>query len=235
MSSETEIESDDLRHKFSPSELNRFRKMTSDSLRLAIQDHIANDKFGKAVVLLETLVSKMSEQDTEFFKIRFQLASIYSVVDETKKSLPLWEALLKEARKSHLESLSEVLFQYGSALADEEEFDKANDFFEEGYTIAKTDANKELQATILHELSLIDREKGNFETAESRLREALLLRQQQDDVYATGMCMIHLAEVLESQHKTESAQRAYSEALEFAKKHDELTDECIVISEKLLV
>lgn len=228
-----EHEHNDSRHEFSQDELARFSKASSSELKKQIEHAMEHDEFGKVVPILEILVGKMEANDPSFFDARFQLAVLYSLVHEEERAVPLWESLLAEARKSRKDALTEILFHFGSTLSDLDDADRALALLEEGLKSADDGEDDELRASILHELSILDRHNQNFAKAEERLKATLELRREQDDVYSLGVSMMHLGEVIEAQGRSAEAKAMYEEALKLARKNEELSEERKLLEEKL--
>lgn len=146
------LDAQEARHKYLPSELNRFKRLPAVELKALVEAHLAADEFGKALPLFEIYVAKLSPSDESFFETRFRLAVLYSVLGESRASLPLWEAVLKEARRSHAEALTEVLFQFGSAAGEGGDLEKAHALLNEGHALAVASNDSEMEEAINEEL-----------------------------------------------------------------------------------
>ncbi|APJ04333.1 tetratricopeptide repeat protein [Silvanigrella aquatica] len=213
------------RHQYTEQELSNFNSQGLENLFQSINTLLEEENYGKAVPVLELVLSKIEnssdkniENDNYVFDIKNHLALSYGIIGEHDKSLPLWKEIISqiEAQDDTEETLEAY---YNAALSAEQAKNNTLfiDYLNKGLTIAVANDLKHWEATFEHEIGVSLFDANDLQAAEKKFIKAIEILEKINEEEGLVSSYYQLAFTLEKQQNIKKAREFYEKALKLSK------------------
>jgi tetratricopeptide (TPR) repeat protein len=131
--------------------------------------------------------------------------------------------VLERDRGAEHPDLAKALQRLGDVTSAQKEFDKAFDYYDRALKIRRMDFDETLLAETLHSVGVLNRKRGDAESAEKLLLESLEINKRHSNTEAElGQNLFQLGHVYRMKSNYEKAKSMYEQSLALLEEDDEL-------------
>ena len=209
------------RHQFTEDELAQFRKENFSKLFSLSQEQIAENNFGKAVILLEIALENKNEDSNEMNAAKHQLSLCYGILGEYVNSLVYWDDVLKYLSEN-VDQVDLIDGYYNASLCFMlgNQLEKFYDLAIQGLTLSKEFLNDEYTAAFQIEIGKYFFEKNDIEKSLEYYTNAHEIFIKQNNFI--GIVNVHLFTgfIYNAINDIQKAKHHLEKCIEIAKEHE---------------
>jgi tetratricopeptide (TPR) repeat protein len=214
------------RYEYSATEIEAFRKLSTEELHTLVGESFHHEEFGKAVPLQEILLEKESANDWgHLVSTRYLLALGYFQIGDIAKSAPLLkQAVLDIAKVDEPWMTSEAYSYLIKCYAMQHAHADARTTLSEALRFAQKHEQRAWEGLFLHESGALEAHEGHLASAKDFFKRAMELRREISDKHGMASTALQLGLLSEAEKKTVDARNYLEQGLILARSDEELEE-----------